>query len=235
MNATVKNKNAAERADLRKSLMQVASVMLLTLLSVTLLALFSVWSLQQSYQRNTREVAELVSALDTSRQAQVNFKRQVQDWKNILLRGDFPVARARYFNAFESAEGDVYAALTQVDEILVAAGERDYHDRLMQMQLDHSVLGEKYRSAMLDVSGGRWAPFESDLAVRGIDRPLNKAIDNLAAELLSESQTRSKVLNDAISTRYQALRYALWTTMLVSLLLVGGMLWRIMVQSKATA
>ena len=89
--------------------MQVASVMLLTLLSVTLLALFSVWSLQQGYQRNTREVAELVSALDTSRQAQVHFKRQVQEWKNILLRGDFPVARARYFNAFESAEGDVDA------------------------------------------------------------------------------------------------------------------------------
>ena len=235
MNATTINNNAAERALLRKSLMQVASVMLLTLLSVTLLALFSVWSLQQAYQRNTREVAELVSALDTSRQAQVHFKRQVQEWKNILLRGDFPVARARYFNAFESAEGDVDAALTQVDEILIAAGERRYHDRLMQMQQDHLVLGEKYRSALLDVSGGRWAPFESDLAVRGMDRPLNKDIDGLAAELLNESQTRSKVLNEAIAVRYQALRYALWTTMLVSLLLVGGMLWRVMVQSQATA
>jgi hypothetical protein len=71
--------------------------------------------------------------------------------------------------------------------------------------------------------------------VRGIDRPLNKAIDDLAAELLSESQTRSKVLDEAIVLRYQALRYALWATMLVSLLLVGGMLWRVMVQSKATA
>ena len=107
--------------------------------------------------------------------------------------------------------------------------------RLMQMQQDHLVLGEKYRSALLDVSGGRWAPFESDLAVRGMDRPLNKAIDEFAAELLNESQMRSKVLNEAIAVRYQALRYALWTTMLVSLLLVGGMLWRIMVQSKATA
>ena len=165
----------------------------------------------------------------------MHFKRQVQEWKNILLRGDFPVARARYFNAFESAEGDVDAALTQVDEILIAAGERRYHDRLMQMQQDHLVLGEKYRSALLDVSGGRWAPFESDLAVRGMDRPLNKAIDEFAAELLNESQMRSKVLNEAIAVRYQALRYALWTTMLVSLLLVGGMLWRIMVQSKATA
>lgn len=235
MNATTNNNNAAERALLRKSLMQVASVMLLTLLSVTLLALFSVWSLQQAYQRNTREVAEVVSALDTSRQAQVHFKRQVQEWKNILLRGDFPVARARYFNAFESAEVDVGAALIKVDEILIAAGERRYHDRLMQMQQDHLVLGEKYRSALLDVSGGLWAPFESDLAVRGIDRPLNKAIDDLAAELLSESQTRSKALDEANALRYQALRYALWATMLVSLLLVGGMLWRVMVQSKATA
>jgi len=53
--------------------------------------------------------------------------------------------------------------------------------------------------------------------------------------LLSESQTRSKALDEAIALRYQALRYALWATMLVSLLLVGGMLWRVMVQSKATA
>lgn len=227
--------NAAERTQLRKSLLQVASVMLLALLSVTLMALFSVWSLQQAYRRNTQEVAELVSALDTSRQAQVQFKRQVQEWKNILLRGDFPVARARYYNAFETAETEVGTALAKVDEILTAGGEGAYHDRLMRMQQDHLVLGERYREALLDVSGGKWAPFESDLAVRGIDRPLNKAIDEISAELLRESQLRSEVLETAIENRYHALRYALWVMMIGSLLLVGTMLWRVIAEPKAAA
>lgn len=232
MNAT---KTAGERNLLRKSLLQVASLLLLTLLSITLLALFSVWSLQRAHERTDKEVEELVSALDASRQAQVHFKRQVQEWKNILLRGDFPVARARYFNAFVTAEEDVNVALTNLDDLLLAAGERAYHPRLVKLKEAHLLLGEKYRDALLSASGGRWAPFDSDVAVRGIDRPLNAAIDQLAQELLQASRERSQILDREIIDRYHALQTSLWVVMVLSLLVVGTMLWRVLAERTAVA
>lgn len=226
------NPNAAERNQLRKSLMQVASLLLLTLLSVALLALFSVWSLQRAHQRNDGEMAQLVAALDASRQAQVQFKRQVQEWKNVLLRGDYPVARARYFNAFANAEDEVQAALTKVDEILSAAGDSRHDTQLKDLRREHLHLGEQYRAALVEASGGRWAPFESDLAVRGIDRPLDRNIDQLATGLMQEMQNRSKLLDASFQRRFEALRSALWVAMVASLLLVGVLLWRVLSQQR---
>jgi len=227
--------NAAERNQLRKSLMQVASLLLLTLLSVALLALFSVWSLQRAHQRNDQEVAQLVSALDASRQAQVQFKRQVQEWKNILLRGDYPVARARYFDAFANAEGEVQAALAKVHEVLITAGDSRYDKQLKDLRQEHLLLGEQYRAALINASGGRWAPFESDLAVRGIDRPLDRNIDQLAAGLVQEMQDRSKSLDASFQRRFEALRSALWVAMVASLLLVGVLLWRVLAQQRTVS
>ena len=229
------NPNAAERNQLRKSLMQVASLLLLTLLSVALLALFSVWSLQRAHQRNDGEMAQLVAALDASRQAQVQFKRQVQEWKNVLLRGDYPVARARYFNAFANAEGEVQAALTKVDKALGTVRNSRYHTQLADLRREHLWLGEQYRAALIEASGGRWAPFESDLAVRGIDRPLDRNIDQLAAGLVQEMQNRSKSLDASFQRRFEALRSALWVAMVASLLLVGVLLWRVLSQQRTVS
>jgi methyl-accepting chemotaxis protein len=227
--------NAAARSQLRKSLLQVASLLLLTLLSVTLLALFSVWSLQRAHQRNDEEVTQLVAALDASRQAQVQFKRQVQEWKNVLLRGDAPDARARYFEAFAGAESAVTGALSSVSSKLTAAGETRYRERLQALLQEHAALGEQYRKALTDASGGRWAPFESDLAVRGIDRALDRGIDQLAADLLRDTRERSKALDLEVQRRYRALRSALWVAMVVSLVLVGTLLWRVLAVRSAAA
>jgi len=226
------NQNAAERNQLRKSLMQVASLLLLSLLSVALLALFSVWSLQRAHQRSEQEITQLVSALDASRQAQVQFKRQVQEWKNVLLRGDYPVARARYFNAFASAEDEVQTALAKVDEVLRAAGDTRYDTQLKGLRREHLHLGEQYRAALIDASGGRWAPFDSDLAVRGIDRPLDRNIDQLATGLMQEMHDRSQLLDASFQRRFEALRSALWVAMVASLLLVGVLLWRMLSQQR---
>lgn len=225
--------NAADRSLLRKSLLQVASLLLLTLLSLALLALFSVWSLQRAYQRNEREVTQLFTALDASRQAQVEFKRQVQEWKNLLLRGEEPTTRVRYFNAFTNAEQTVDNALASVDQVL---GENSrYSARLTELRRRHALLGEQYRAALTAASGGRWAPFASDLAVRGIDRPLDQDIDRLAADFLRDFRERNATLNQSIEQRYQALQTALWTAMVASLLLVGLLLWRVLAQRPATA
>ena len=217
---------AVERTQLRKSLLQLASLLLLTLLSLALMAQFAVWSLQRAHHRSETQSAHVVAALDASRQAQVQFKRQVQEWKNVLLRGADPAMRSHYYDAFSGAELRTARALGEVQTQLQSIGDDDHAAALREILEAHRRLGEQYRQALADASGGRWSPFESDQRVHGLDRPLDALIDRLAGVLREELQTRTAQQEAAMESRYRALRFGLWVAIVVGLVLVGSLLWR---------
>src|SRR3954465_9108777 len=50
-----------------------------------------------------RRSLAISQAIDTARGAQVEFKIQVQEWKNILIRGNDPALLERYTQAFVRA------------------------------------------------------------------------------------------------------------------------------------
>ena len=53
------------------------------------------------------EGLKLARAIDNARSAQVNFQRQVQEWKNVLVRGHDADQRARHWRSFEATEATV--------------------------------------------------------------------------------------------------------------------------------
>jgi methyl-accepting chemotaxis protein-1 (serine sensor receptor) len=60
-------------------------------------------ALDHSNQRAAEAMARSVAmsqAIDTARSAQVEFKTQVQEWKNILIRGNDPAQLDKYSKAF---------------------------------------------------------------------------------------------------------------------------------------
>jgi methyl-accepting chemotaxis protein-1 (serine sensor receptor) len=129
-----------------------------------------------------RHAAFILKATDLGRQAQVNFKIQVQEWKNILLRGGDPEAFDKYQKAFGKAEAAVQADLTELRTLLTshkADGARV--DRLLTA---HRELGTKYRSALQDYNSGHiGAGQKIDAAVRGIDRSPTEEMDRVVADV----------------------------------------------------
>ncbi|MSQ68363.1 MAG: hypothetical protein EXR83_09255 [Gammaproteobacteria bacterium] len=103
--------NAAESAELRRALLNLASLMLLAVLVTGICGLFAVWSLSGLPVRTANTLNQVTGTLDHARLAHAHFKTQVQEWKNILLRGDLPADRARYQMAFANEKQATLALL----------------------------------------------------------------------------------------------------------------------------
>jgi hypothetical protein len=217
---------ATERVRLRKSLLQLASLLMLTLITIMLLALFTVWSMDRAHQRAERKQEQLVAALDASRRAQVHFKVQVQEWKNLLLRGEAPLRRASYYETFAGEEQRVDAELRHLQKFLDSLELTAYRRQVEQMREEHASLGERYRTALANATGGQWNTFAIDAAVKGIDRPLNSSIDSLASDLMAEAERRNTLERAQLKARYDTLSRALWIAMTAALGLIGALLWR---------
>lgn len=55
-----------------------------------------------------------VKAITYAFEAQVHFNKQVQEWKNILLRGQEPSSFDKYLNNFNDEERDTQASIKQL-------------------------------------------------------------------------------------------------------------------------
>lgn len=225
----------ADRIRLRQSLLQLASLLLLTLLTTTLLALFSIWSLNRSFERGDQLYREDLEALDTMRSAQIEFKVQVQEWKNLLLRGKDPLQRVKYYEAFNGEELRVDTALKDLRQRTSSSLTDADRQLLLVLRQQHQALGERYRLALEQASGGQWDTFAMDQLVRGIDRPLNAGIDNLSTTLKTSSLQRFQTERAELKTRYQQLTTALWIAMLMALAVVSLLLWRVLRDRTAEA
>src|SRR5471030_1864701 len=79
----------------------------------------------------------LTDAVDTARGAQVEFKIQVQEWKDLLLRGNDPAAFDKYSQAFLKSGQTTEADLQKLSTILARLDRKS-------TRLNSSHLGISY-------------------------------------------------------------------------------------------
>ena len=120
-------------------------------------------------------VADRVSAAaDQARVMQVAFKIQVQEWKNVLLRGHDPARRERHATAM-AKEAERVATIAGGLLAGAAAGERELIERF---RAAHAELGRRYAAALVEVArDGGWDARAGDKAVSGIDRAPTELCD----------------------------------------------------------
>ena len=208
---------------------------MLTLLTVGLLALFSVWSLNHAHAKARQELSELIQTVDEGRSAQSHFKAQVQEWKNILLRGADAGDRARHIGAFEHEGLTVQTLLQSVNRRAAVLGITDIPAYVNRLTAEHEDLQIRYRTALDSGLRTGWDPFAIDRAVRGIDRQLNADVDEMALLLAGESFQMNDRATARDQERFETLSRLLWISMGVALLLIGTLLWRVLNDRSAGA
>jgi methyl-accepting chemotaxis protein len=124
-------------------------------------------------------------AVDLSRRAQLEFKVQVQEWKNMLLRGTDPQLLEKHTAAFTEKSAKVKSLLTSLNGV---AKGIDLPGTLADKAIaEHEELDRRYLEAFkmfraADSASGH----EVDKAVRGIDRAATDHIDALAREVSAQ-------------------------------------------------
>jgi hypothetical protein len=171
-------------------------------------------------ERGLATLETLTRAETTAREAQVEFKVQVQEWKNVLIRGHDARDHARHWEAFGAREAAVQRHL----ESLVPVADRIGSTRTEAeaLQAAHRVLGVAYREAL-----EAFRPVEDalslrtvDARVRGQDRALSDALDALADRARLESARVSAELQEAARHRAERLETFALAAMLGTLLLL---------------
>ncbi|MGA2888615.1 MAG: methyl-accepting chemotaxis protein [Terracidiphilus sp.] len=110
---------------------------------------------------------------------QLNFKKQVQAWKDILLRGKDDAALSKYGTEFHSL-----AARVQADSATLATQIRDEQARatLGSFQQQHQLLDSQYEAALAGYTANRDFA-QADTAVKGKDRPPTDTLDQVVGRL----------------------------------------------------
>jgi hypothetical protein len=148
---------------------------------------------------------QLHAAHVTAVKVQVNFKTQVQEWKNVLLRGSSAADYATYFGRFEQREADVQAGLAMLRTDLIRLGLDG--TTATQLAAEHAALGAAYRQALTGYRAVEPASgFAVDASIRGIDRKLNDAIDALAQTAEAAAATELTDFRTQAAARYATLR-----------------------------
>jgi methyl-accepting chemotaxis protein len=190
----------------RRVIITVGIVTVLTVV-IGIFGLIAVLETNKRLHQSVLEGQAMIRTVDAARLAQVHYKRQVQEWKNILLRGNDRQLYERHLRAFDDEDRRVKAHLQALSEMAAAAGVSV--PEIEEAVRVHDRLGVRYREALKDY---RRSDLKSavlvDQRVRGLDREPTRQIDAIVAEIERQAGLRLAATETVAKTQlhiYQSL------------------------------
>jgi methyl-accepting chemotaxis protein len=152
--------------------------------------------------------------------AHSHFKTQVQEWKNILIRGGDTAAFDKYLAQFTAEEKEVQALLTTA---IAAMKERGIATSdIEQLLADHREMGGKYREALkFYFPEDKAAAQAVDRLVKGMDRATGAGMEKVVAHVEQLSAERMAAQSVSAQASYEKARNAFAGLVLFGLLLAG--------------
>ncbi|MTZ12199.1 HAMP domain-containing protein [Pseudomonas sp. JL972] len=127
-------------------------------------------------------------------EANLEFKIQVQEWKNVLLRGKNPEQRNKYWAQFQAQERKVQELLGQLQR--ASAQSSQLSGQIARLQNEHRLLGEAYRKGFDAFVAADADPTAGDAAVAGIDRATSAQMSELVSQLRQTAARQSTEIRE---------------------------------------
>ncbi|WP_233831708.1 methyl-accepting chemotaxis protein [Paraburkholderia sp. ZP32-5] len=175
-------------------------------------AIYGLFSLNQSVKTYNTDVRNQVANERAVLIMLATFKLQVQEWKDILLRGKDPSKLEHGWAAFEQQE---HAVDEQARALLDTLPEGKSRELVAQFAAAHTAMGSGYRQGLEAFKSANFDPTAGDHAVAGVDRE--------PARLLAESQQEIAAHSEAVSASAAAgARRALVVSVALMLVTLGA-------------
>ncbi|WP_375169622.1 methyl-accepting chemotaxis protein [Marinobacter sp.] len=137
---------------------------------------------------------EMVHALE-SQDILANFKTQVQEWKNVLIRGADDRQREKYWGRFQEREAQIQA---QLDELIPVLTDPEAKKLMSQFQRAHQRMGQAYRKGYQAFVASGYEHGAGDAAVAGIDREPAKLVAQASERLKNFSLAHAGDLKQSV-------------------------------------
>lgn len=204
---------------------QLAGAMFLCVFLLALTGLFGIWYSHERADTSLESLSTLSRLIVASRQAQVDFKIQVQNWKNLLLRGQDASEFDEYSRRFAEQDQKVRDSLASMRDS--AALPPQLKPEVEAIAADHATLLAKYQAAAKGYSPtDPRTIFAVDKSVRGIDQKLNGRIDEVARQLTELETARLEEAKASGKNLYQGMRIAVIAVSAMAIGCAGVLAWR---------
>ncbi|MFL9924566.1 methyl-accepting chemotaxis protein [Herbaspirillum lusitanum] len=178
--------------------------------------------LDESYKDGVdamKKAALIEQSIDAARSAQVQFKIQVQEWKNTLLRGKDQPSFDKYRQAFIDESKSTQTMLKKLEVLMPSIG-MDAGDVARAQQAHAELLGKYLEALKQYVSDDPSSVGKVDELVKGVDRLPTKMIDDIVGAVLKHADQMREEINGESLQNYQQARLLLLIS--IALALVGG-------------
>lgn len=185
-------------------------------------ALYLLNSVQRAEDSALQEQQLLFSATLVIEEAHTQFKIQIQEWKNLLLRGKNPQAYETYLGAFNRQSNLVQEHLATAR----IAFDSNSQPQIDELIIHHKKLAETYLKTLNNAKLDTLNNIEIlDKSIQGIDRPF----DNLFPELIKNLSRsfQNKTIQDNQKHAEASQHYILWISfcVIISTLFIIASFW----------
>jgi len=191
--------------------------------------LFSIWSINRAWIEGTKQTVQMDSLSRAALDGQVSFKVQVQEWKNILLRGDDPALLEKYLKSFQTHALQTQESISQVKTEALALGLTDLAREAENLVETHNSLTLRYEKTLTEAQNGAASlsatvARQIDLSLRGVDRDLENSIGLFADDIVNSAVQKRSSLEARMQDRYITLRWFIISVVGLSLLITAFVL-----------
>jgi methyl-accepting chemotaxis protein len=166
-------------------------------------AVFGFWQFSVSLRTFDEDVmSRQTNAIDVEA-VEINFKKQVQEWKDTLLRGKKPEALDKHWTAFQQRESEVRGA---ADRLSRSIADPEAAQLVAQFLTAHKTMGDAYRRGLQEFKDHEFESAIGDKAVAGIDRAPTELLGKAKERLLAlAGATASQAREDAHRTTWMTI------------------------------
>lgn len=156
------------------------------------------WSYQRFQELAAKSDANMALLQDLS-EVERRFAIEVQEWKNILIRGQNPEEYKKHSGAFDKAITEIVDQTERIKKDLNVEEQA----RVVEFLAAQSALKDSYFKARAEfVNGTVFEPGKADHAVKGKDRAVLQSLEKLKTEIIQTTRKNQQQGQDSLKSLF---------------------------------